>query len=116
MLLNKETHWLPVIPGPLKGVFTPIRGMTSGFRLGSFGCGLESEEEEHYPGIGHGARYGPTMFTKQVSRPVDSPIPRRGRGGAAGRANSKKDLVTGPIRGFRALHRSGVEPEEAPPA
>jgi hypothetical protein len=31
------------------------------------------------------------------------PIPRRGRGGAAGRANSKKDLVTGPIRGFCAL-------------
>jgi hypothetical protein len=30
------------------------------------------------------------------------PIPRRGRGGAAGRANSKKDLVTGPIRGFCA--------------
>jgi len=28
----------------------------------------------------------------------------RGRGGAAGRANSKKDLVTGPIRGFRAIH------------
>jgi hypothetical protein len=32
------------------------------------------------------------------------PIPHRGRGGAAGRANSKKDPVTGPIRGFCALH------------
>jgi hypothetical protein len=30
--------------------------------------GPESEEEEHHPGIGHGARCGPTMFTKQVSR------------------------------------------------
>ena len=30
-------------------------------------------------------------------------IPHRGRRGGAGRANSKKDLVTGPIRGFCAL-------------
>jgi hypothetical protein len=30
-------------------------------------------------------------------------IPHRGRRGRAGRANSKKDLVTGPIRGFCAL-------------
>ena len=77
--------------------------MTSGFRLGSFGRGLESEEEEHYPGMGHGARYGLTMFAKQVSRRWIVAMPRRGRGGAAGRANSKRDLVTGPIRGFCAL-------------
>src|SRR6266508_3139502 len=31
-------------------------------------------------------------------------IPHRGRRGGAGRANSKKDLLTGPIRGFCALH------------
>jgi hypothetical protein len=29
-------------------------------------------------------------------------IPYRGRRGGEGRANSKKDLVTGPIRGFCA--------------
>ena len=43
--------------------------MTGGFRLGSFGRGVEFEEEEHYPGMGHGAGYGRTTFTKQVSRP-----------------------------------------------
>jgi Ca2+-binding RTX toxin-like protein len=31
------------------------------------------------------------------------PIHHRGRGGAAGRGNSNKDLVTGPIRDFCAL-------------
>jgi len=46
----------------------------------------------------------PTMFSKQVSRPVGGWIPHRGRRGVAGRANSKKDLVTGAIRVFCALH------------
>jgi hypothetical protein len=53
--------------------------------------------------VRHGGRCRRTMFTKQVSRPVDGPDPHRGRGGGAGRANSKKDLVTRPIRGFCAL-------------
>jgi hypothetical protein len=53
--------------------------------------------------MSHGVRCGLTMFTKQVSRPLDSPDPSRGRGGGAGRANSKEDLVTRPIRGFCAL-------------
>jgi hypothetical protein len=86
-------------PG-LKGAFTPIRGMTSGFRLGSFGRGLEFEEEEHYPGMGHGARYGPTMLTKQVSGRSDGVDTHRDHRARASRANSKKDLVTGPIRVF----------------
>jgi hypothetical protein len=34
----------------------------------------------------------------------------RGRGGGAGRANSKKDLVTRPIRGFCALQASADGP------
>jgi hypothetical protein len=39
-----------------------------------------------------------------VSGPVGRVwIPYRGRRGGAGRANSKKDLVTGPIRGLCAL-------------
>jgi hypothetical protein len=62
---------LSPIARSVNGAFTPIRGMTSGFRLGSFGCGLESGKGEHYQGMGHGARYGRTMFGKQVSRPVD---------------------------------------------
>jgi hypothetical protein len=36
----------------------------------------------------------PTMFTKQVSRPVDNLDAHRGPRGRAGRADSKKDLVT----------------------
>jgi hypothetical protein len=48
------------------------------------------------------------MFTKQVSRPVDGLDPYRGRRGREGRANSKKDLVTGPIRGFCAPHARRV--------
>jgi hypothetical protein len=35
-------------------------------------------------------------------------IPYRGRRGREGRANSKKDLVTGPIRGFCAPHARRV--------
>ncbi len=50
-----------------------------------------------------GGRCRPTMFAKQVSRRWIVAMPRRGRGGAAGRANSKRDLVTGSIRGFCAL-------------
>jgi len=38
------------------------------------------------------------MFTKQVSGLVDGLDPHHGRRGAAGRANSKKDLLTGLIR------------------
>jgi len=36
-------------------------------------------------------------------------IPHRGRRGGAGRANSKKDLVTGPIQGSCALHDAVLE-------
>jgi hypothetical protein len=50
----------------LKGAFLPIGGLTSGFpHQGSLGSG------------GHGVPCGPTMFTKQVSGPVEksgSPI------------------------------------------
>jgi hypothetical protein len=67
-----------VLNGGVKGAFTLVRGMTSGFRLGSFGPGRESEEVEHHPGMGHAARYGRTMFTKQVSPPVDGLAPHRG--------------------------------------
>jgi len=35
-------------------------------------------------------------------------VPYTGRGGAGGRANSDKDLVTGPIRGFCALQAANV--------
>jgi hypothetical protein len=43
------------------------------------------------------------------------PIPHRGRGGAAGGANSKKYLLTGPIRGFCALQgRARLERLPAP--
>src|SRR6266540_2665627 len=56
-----------------------------------------------YPEMGHGLRCRQTMFTKQLSHRVGNLDPQivapRGR---AGRANSKKDLVTGPIRGFCA--------------
>jgi hypothetical protein len=41
-----------------------------------------------------------TMFTKQVSRSGGGLDPHRGRRGGAGRANSKKDLVMGPIEVF----------------
>jgi hypothetical protein len=53
--------------------------------------------------MSHGVRYGPTKFVKQVSCGWTVWIPHRGRRGEAGRANSKKDLLTGPIRGFCAL-------------
>jgi hypothetical protein len=42
-------------------------------------------------------------------------IPHRGRGGGAGRANSKKDLVTDPIRGFCALQAEEDEREKGSP-
>ncbi len=48
----------------LKGASIPIGGLTSGFpHQGSLGSG------------GHGVPCGPTMFTKQVSRSMDSPHP-----------------------------------------
>jgi hypothetical protein len=44
-------------------------------------------------------------------------IPHRGRRGGAGRANSKKDLVTGPIRGLCALQaRQRGQARAHPPA
>jgi hypothetical protein len=43
------------------------------------------------------------MFTKQVSHRVDSPDPPSCPRRRSGRANSNKDLVTGPIRRFCAL-------------
>src|SRR6266545_499458 len=57
----------------------------------------------------HGGRCRPTMFTKQVSRSWTVWIPYRGRRGREDRANSKKDLVTGPIRGFCAPQGQGHE-------
>ncbi len=70
--------------GGVKGAVTLVRCMTSGFRLGSLGPARESEAVQHHPGMGHAARYGQTMFTKQVSRAVyqlDPPSwpPRRSR-------------------------------------
>jgi hypothetical protein len=81
----------------LNGALVLIGGLTSGFpHQGSLGSG------------GHGVPCGSTMFTKRVSRPVDGLDPYRGRRGREGRANSKKDLVTGLIRGFCALHARRV--------
>src|SRR6266498_2581322 len=48
------------------------------------------------------------MFTKQVSRSGGGLDPHRGRRGGAGRANSKKDLVMGPIEVFVPYRRSLV--------
>jgi hypothetical protein len=48
--------------------------------------------------------------------PNTVPIPHRGRGGRAGRANSKKDLVTGPIRGSCALQGDQDGPAESAPS
>jgi hypothetical protein len=50
---------------------------------------------------------GPTMLRKQVSGPLDSLDPRSWPPRRAGRGNSKKDLVTGPFRGFCALQDKG---------
>jgi hypothetical protein len=61
-------------------------------------------------GVRHGGRCGQTMFTKQVSHPVDGLDPHRGRRGGAGRANSKKDLVTRPIPGFLCPTGQILEP------
>jgi hypothetical protein len=52
------------------------------------------------PEMRHGGRYRLTMFTKQVSRSGGGLDPHRGRRGGARRANSKKDLVMGPIEVF----------------
>ena len=62
------------------------------------------------PEMGHGLQCRLTMFTKQVSRPMDIPDPpswprRRSRS-----SNSRKDLVTGPIRGFCALQVPSYTP------
>jgi hypothetical protein len=56
--------------------------------------------------MGHGLRYRPTVFTKQVSPPVDGLAPHRGCHAAQVGAISKKDLVSGPIRGLCALHEA----------
>src|SRR4029453_7169432 len=80
-------------PEYLKGASIPIGGLTSGFPYqgslveGSHG-GSVSPHNVHETGVSPG-------------RTVRSP--HRGRRGGAGRANSKKDLVMGPIRGFCAL-------------
>jgi hypothetical protein len=52
-----------------------------------------------------------------VSPGGQSRSPLVSRGGAAGRANSNKDLVTGPIRCFRALHApaAGFAPQDPSP-
>ena len=75
----------------MKGAFIPIGGLTSRFAVqGPLGK------------TGHGSGVRP-MFTKQVSRPMNSVDRPSWPLGGAGRANSKKDLVTRPIRGFCAL-------------
>jgi hypothetical protein len=75
----------------VKGAFIPIGGLTSRFAVqGPLGK------------TGHGSGVRP-MFTKQVSRPMNSVDRPSWPLGGAGRANSKKDLVTRPIRGFCAL-------------
>jgi hypothetical protein len=48
-----------------------------------------------------GGRCRQTMFTKQVSGGGRFWIPHSGRGGAAGRANSKKELLTLPSVSYR---------------
>ena len=63
------------------------------------------------PKVSHWGWGRQTMFTNQVSRPVDSLDPPSWPPSRASRANSKKDLVTGPIRGFCALH---LNPETVP--
>ena len=89
----------------LNGALVLIGGLTSGFpHQGSLGSG------------GHGVPCGSTMFTKRVSRPVDGLDPYRGRRGREGRANSKKDLVTGPIRGFCAPQPSRLRLKSSCPA
>ncbi len=69
-------------------------------------CGPPNEAAMHstHPEMGHGLRCRRTMFTKQVSRPVDSLDPDHGRGGGAGRANSRKDVITGSDPRFCALY------------
>ena len=75
----------------MKGAFVLIGGLTSRFAVqGPLGK------------TGHGSGVRP-MFTKQVSRPMNSVDRPSWPLGGAGRANSKKDLVTRPIRGFCAL-------------
>ena len=54
------------------------------------------------PKVRHGGRCHPTMFKKQVSRPVDGLNPQRGHAEQVERT-TKKDLVTRPIGGFCAL-------------
>src|SRR6266545_345718 len=66
--------------------------------------------------MNHGVQCGPTMFTKTGIWPRWTAwIPRRGRRGGTGRANSKRDLVTGPIP-FRGRARPMVpaSPQGAP--
>ncbi len=81
------------------------RSMTSGFPPGSFGLARNPRQSsKQQPGMSHGVPCRPSMFTKQVSRPMDGlDPPNRARRGGAGRANSKKELVSGPIRGICAL-------------
>jgi hypothetical protein len=63
------------MPETLKGAFIPIGSMTSGFpsRLMRLPA-VPHDAAMHsiHPEMGHGLRCPRTMFTKQVSRPVDS--------------------------------------------
>jgi hypothetical protein len=77
----------------LWGAETPIRGLTRRFRSSDLTA------VRHAASKSHGCHSPRTMFTKQVSRPVDSLDPpswlrRRRRS-----SDSKKDLVRHPIRG-----------------
>jgi hypothetical protein len=79
----------------VKGSLLLIRSMTSGFPPDSFGLTRNPRQSsEQQPGMSHGVRCRPTMFTKQVSRPVDRLDLPFGRRAGACRANSRKDLVT----------------------
>ena len=53
--------------------------------------------------MSHGVPCDLIMLTKQVSRPVDGLLPVVAPEAGQVERNSKKDLVTGPIRGFCAL-------------
>jgi hypothetical protein len=98
-------------PCQTRGTETPIRGLTRRFRSSDF---------DSRSATGRANDMG-VILPRQCSRNRclagwTVPIPHRGRGGAAGRANSNKDLVTGPIRGFCALQRLLQKPAPGAPA
>jgi len=59
--------------------------------------------------MGHGLNVSPEGVHETGVWPEDSLDPHRGRGGGAGRANSKKDLVTDRILSFCALQATPAD-------